>query len=154
MRTYTVGGGQAVDASGGDDEQTQLTLTNANDIVVRLLAIRVGQQTHATAQMYLLELQRTSDAGTGGSTPTPEKHESGDAASSVAARAGPAVEPTYTGIPLLSRVFNSTLGTEKVWRADKAPVLSPSAFIGAKVGALSGTTAFTPFVEIDYEEIG
>ena len=134
--------------------ETGASLETPNDLVMKLRAVRVGQQTHATSENYLLEVMRASDAGSGGGTPVPEKHDSGDVASSVSVQAGPSTEPTYTGVPLLSRYFNATLGMEKVWTEKDAPRVSPSAFIGGRVTAGAGATTFTPFVEFDFEEDG
>ncbi len=150
-RIYTVVGGQSVVAA---TTETGVSLATPNDLVMKLRAVRVGQQTHETAEQYLLEVMRASDAGAGGGTPTPEKHDEGDTVSTVTVQAGPSTEPTYTGVPLLSREWNSTLGMEKVWTEKDAPIVSPSSFIGGRVTALAGAVTFTMVMEFDFEEIG
>ncbi len=155
MRSYTVEGNQEVDGSGGDVTETQLTLTNPADQTARIRRIRIGQTTHTTAELYLAELQRTSTPGTGGSTPTPSLKDLGDSIAGVAVRAGPTVEPTYTANTLLmSRVWNAVLGMEQVWAQGEGPILPGQGIAGLKITALNGTTAFTPDVEIEWDEEG
>lgn len=154
-RKYTVEGNQEVDGSGGAATETQLVITNADDQIVRITRITVGQPTHETAEMYLAELQRTSTAGSGGSAPVPSKNEIGDPVSSVTVGAGPTSEPVYTAnTVLLSRPWNAVLGFEKVWTEKEAPVIPPDGIIALKLTAKAGSTAFTPDVEIEFEEVG
>ncbi len=150
-RTYTISGGQSVAAAA---TETGLSLGTPGDLVMELLSVRCGQQTHETAEQYLLEILRASDAGSGGTTPTPAPRDEGDVASSVTVQDGPSTEPTYTGEPLFSREWNSTLGMEKVFTEKERPLVSPSSFIGGRVTAIAGAVTFTMVMEFTFQEIG
>lgn len=154
-RKYTVEGSQEVDGSGGAVTETMLVATNPSDLVTTLTRIRTSQRTHLIAELYLLEVQRASAAGSGGSAPTPSKKDLGDPASTVVWGAGPTSEPTYSANTLLfSRNWNSTLGMEIVWTEDEGPVIPPDGIVGIKITAPTGTTAFTPECEVEFTEKG
>lgn len=152
MRRYVANGGQVIAASA---TETMLVFTNDTDQIVEVTRIRCGQDTHTTAEMYLIEAQRASAAGSGGSGVTPTKKEIGDPASDVAVTQGPTGEPTYTANTVfLTRHWNSVLGMEEVWTGEEAPVIPPSGIFGVKVTTPAGITSFTPDVEVEFTEKG
>ncbi len=152
-RIYTVEGGQSIAASG---TETMLTVTSPADAVTRLRSIEVSQSTHETAELYDFEILRASADGTGGTTPTPEPTEEGDAAFGGTVRAGPTGEPTYTAdAPLFKKAWNAVLGLSKVWReGSEMPTLSPSSILGMRETDKAAMTTHVTQVTATFEEIG
>ncbi len=155
-RIYTVEGGQEVVASA---TETMITVTCPSDAITKIRSIQVAQSTHETAEMYDIEMLRASADGTGGSTPTPEPKEAGDAAFGGTVRAGPAVEPTYAADePMFKTAWNSVLGLSKVWREGEMPTLSPSGagntILGIRITLKAAMATNTPQVLVELEEVG
>jgi hypothetical protein len=148
-RVFTIKGGQSVVASA---TETCVRWTGHANYSYRVLRARVNQRTHKTSEQYLFELQEASAAGTDtAATPTPRD---GISVAQGTAGINSSVEPTYTaGKKHMERAFNSLIGLNEMFDEKEAPTFKGGTIVGAKITTPSGTTTFTPEVELDVEEL-
>lgn len=149
---FTAQGGQSTGASA---TETALVVTASSTRMVKITRIRVSQKTHKTSEQYELRVQRASAAGSGGSSITPSPKEVNGGASGATVSSGPTSEPTYTSNTIQVDVnWNSMVGKDIILTDDQIIWVPVSGIIGFIVLTPSGTTTFTPTVEVDWEEIG
>lgn len=114
--------------------QDLLSVQSTSGMAFKLLEIVLGQITVATVENLRLTLKRFSGAytiGSGGSSVTPVKHNFGDAAATVTARANDTTQTTGgTSSIIRADVFNEINGYQYLAIPDKEIILPPSqAFI-------------------------
>jgi len=96
MARYTTIGTQT-----GATDATILGLTGGTGVRPRIYDVNVGTSSSPLDNAALLYLQRTTAAGSGGTTPTPTPHDPADPTAEVTAVSDPTSEPTYTATEVL-----------------------------------------------------
>jgi hypothetical protein len=130
-----------------------------SNAVVVIHSIVIGQSSDAgdaQAEMLPITVKRATASGSGGSTATPAKLQTGLAA------AGSTVEYVNTtranagspsGTPMIADTFNAQGGWQKVFTPEERPVLSPGEGIVVGLEA-APADALTMSGTIVFEEIG
>ena len=139
--------------------QDLLQLKGASGKMLRLMAVGVflTNTTLATSQSIKTRcrvLPATVTDGSGGSTPTVQKTDIGDAAASASALANNTTKATSSGTPLVvdeggAHIYN---GYEKRWSRDNAPKIGPSqSAVFEMLSTVSGTVNMSGYMEFEEE---
>lgn len=158
---YTlVGAGSAHAAS---TAKVQALVLGTSAIALRIHRVRITQSTHKVSEMYKAELVRITADGSGGTATNVIKKKSANQASpTLTGRVAPTSDPTITSAdattPVAAFNWNSLAGG--VWQANPAAGVMPidvspgTKGLALQITTPSGTTSFTPDIEIEVEEIG
>ena len=136
-----------------------LTLEAPADMCVEILSASVTSMDNDTAEQLEASFTKIATKGPlAGSAITPEKHETGDAASTVTAlgagNAGMSTEPTaWAGEPYDQQGFNNLAGYRYDPIPEERPIISPSGLAGLRLLAVP-STAFKATAQIVFREIG
>ena len=114
--------------------QDLLSVQSTSGMALKILEIVLGQITITSVEALRLTFKRFSGAytiGSGGSAPTPQKHNFGDAAAVGTVRANDTTQTTGgTSVTIRSDIFNEVNGFQYLAIPDKEIILAPSqAFI-------------------------
>lgn len=151
-RPFSVEAGQSQAASA---TETNIEVTAAATVLVRINRLAVSQSTHKTSEQYDVRGQRVTTTGTG-TAYTEILKEPGDAlAAGTVVEINSSVEPTYTANTVYpNRSWNSLTGRDIVFPPGQELYVAPSALWGSYIVTPSGTTTMTPHHEAEMEEIG
>jgi hypothetical protein len=111
--------------------QDLISVFSGASMAFEVHSLQIGQIT-ATAignlRISLKRLPATVTAGSGGTTPTPQKLNFGDSAATVTAHANDTTQATTSGTSstLLSDIFNVVNGYQWIFPPDDRPVFQPS----------------------------
>lgn len=135
--------------------KTVLLLEVPSDMVIEILSTSITDMDRDTAEQLEAGLFTVDTKGTpAGTSVTPEKHESGDAASTVTVLGNLTTEPTtYNSKAIDRQGFNNLAGYRYDPIPEEKPVVSPSGLIGLKLLA-APATAFKAACQIVFREIG
>lgn len=111
--------------------QDLIALYAGASMACKLHGVVIGQVTGTTVQNLKLSVNRlptTVTAGSGGSTPTPQKINRGDAAATATAHVNDTSQATTSGTKavLHADVFNTVNGYQFFWPPDDRPVIGLS----------------------------
>lgn len=123
--------------------------------LLRVVRLRITQDTHKTSEQYEFYGQRITTDGTG-SAYTPVLKEPTAGAVNFTAKITYTIEPTlYTASTIFpSPRWNSLTGKEINFPMGQELYVAPSAKWGAYVTTPSATTTMTPNLEAELEEVG
>ena len=135
--------------------KTVVLLEVPADMVIEILSASIANMDRDTAEQLEAGLFYVATKGTpAGTSITPEKHETGDAASTVTALGDLSAEPTTYNTKAADRQgFNNLAGYRYDPIPEEKPVVSPSGLIGLRLLA-APSTGFKAACQIVYREIG
>lgn len=134
--------------------KTGIILTNGAARLLRIIRMRVTQDTHKTSEQYEVYGQRSSNAQTS-SAYTPVLKEPTAGAAGYTAGITSTVEPTYTASTIFpSPRWNSLTGKEINFPMGQELYIAVSAIWGMYVTTPASTTTMTANCEMELEEIG
>jgi ABC-type uncharacterized transport system involved in gliding motility auxiliary subunit len=143
------------DITGLAASKTLMYLTAPATAALEILSVHVTNYNNNSAEQWIVSLSRISTLGSPTATTlTPQKHENGDAASGVTARANvTASEPTYdTNGPVDKQGVSNLAGYHYEPIPEERPIIAPSGSWGVRM--LSTPTSTDVGVYIVYREIG
>jgi hypothetical protein len=134
--------------------KTLMLVTVPSSKVVEVYSASVSNATNETNEQLEFSMYRVNALGSpSGTSVTPEKHETGDAAASVTVTANLTVEPTsYVTNPFDAEGSNSLGGYRFDPIPETRPVMAPSSSFGLRL--ISTPTSFDAVVKIVFREIG
>ena len=135
--------------------KTVLLLEVPADQVVEILSASIANMDRDTAEQLEAGVFTVATKGTpAGTSVTPEKHETGDAASSVTALGDLTTEPSACNAKAVDRqVFNNLAGYRYDPIPEEKPIVSPSGLVGLRLLA-APAVAFKAACQVVFREIG
>jgi len=135
--------------------KTLMLLEVPSDMALEILGASITNQDVDTSEQLEGGLFRVDTLGSASGTDvTPEKHETGDAASTVTAYANLSTEPSaYDSLGYDHQGFNNLAGYRYDPIPEERPIISPSGAVGLRL-LTAPSAAHTLSMQIVYREIG
>jgi hypothetical protein len=144
----------SIDISSFASAKTLMLIRTPSTAVIELLNVHVTNLDVEVSEQLSIGLFRVSTIGSPtGTAITPEKHETGDAASAATVTGNLTVEPTsYATVPIDKQGTNNLAGYHYDPIPEERPIIPPSSGIGVRM--LVAPTAFNCSIKVTFREIG
>jgi hypothetical protein len=143
-----------IDISGISSAKTLMLIQSPSTAVVEIIGIHVTNLDVETSEQLSIGLFKVSTLGSpSGTSVTPEKHETGDAAAAATLTGNLSVEPTaYATNPIDKQGVNNLAGYHYDPIPEERPIVAPSGAMGVRL--LVSPTSFNCSVMVVFREIG
>lgn len=143
-----------IDITGISTNKTLMLIQSPSTAVVEIIGIHVTNLDVETSEQLSIGLFKVSTLGSpSGTSVTPEKHETGDAAAAATLTGNLSVEPTaYATNPIDKQGVNNLAGYHYDPIPEERPIVAPSGAMGVRL--LVSPTSFNCSVMVVFREIG
>lgn len=143
-----------IDITGISSAKTLMLLTAPATAVLEIIGIHVTNLDVETSEQLSIGLHKVTTLGSPtGTSVTPEKHETGDAAAAATVTGNLSAEPTlYATNPIDKQGVNNLAGYHYDPIPEERPIVPPSGAMGVRL--LVAPSSFNCSVMVVYREIG
>lgn len=143
-----------IDITGISTNKTLMLIQSPSTAVVEIIGIHVTNLDVETSEQLSIGLFKVSTLGSpSGTSVTPEKHETGDAAAAATLTGNLSAEPTtYATNPIDKQGVNNLAGYHYDPIPEERPIVAPSGAMGVRL--LVSPTSFNCSVMVVFREIG